>query len=108
MITECLLGLMIVLFLIQHCGFRRVKYSLDRKREDVIMFLRDAKTNNETISRLISENRQLSMEIALLNAVIITKNRALQHVVDSCVHPDTAVRAVMVDLEPIRKALELK
>lgn len=30
---------------------------------------------------------------------------ALKHVIDSCVHPDIAHRAVMVELAPIRKAL---
>lgn len=31
---------------------------------------------------------------------------ALKGVVNSCVHPDTAFRAVMVELSPIRKALK--
>lgn len=35
-----------------------------------------------------------------------TLKNALKGVVDSCVHPDTAFRAVMVDLAPIRKALK--
>lgn len=31
---------------------------------------------------------------------------ALEHVINSCVHPKIAMRAVMVDLEPIRSALK--
>jgi hypothetical protein len=32
---------------------------------------------------------------------------ALKGVINGCVHPDIAVRAVMVDLKPIRKAIEI-
>ena len=30
----------------------------------------------------------------------------LENIINGCVHPDVAVRAVMVDLTPIRKALK--
>ena len=32
--------------------------------------------------------------------------KTLQEIIDSCVHPDTAHRAVMVNLTPIRETLK--
>jgi hypothetical protein len=37
------------------------------------------------------------------NAILIT---SLQGIIDSCVHPTIAVRAVMVNLAPIREAIK--
>jgi hypothetical protein len=33
-------------------------------------------------------------------------SNVLQGIIDGCVHPDTAFRAVMVDLKPIKKVLK--
>ena len=48
---------------------------------------------SQEIQRLRDENKKM--------------RAALQHVLNSCVHPETAVRAVMVDLKPIREALKI-
>jgi len=36
----------------------------------------------------------------------IAMKSALEHVINSCVHPEIAHRAVLVELGPIRKALK--
>ena len=46
----------------------------------------------DSFNALIKQNEELT--------------KALQGVINECVHPDIAVRAVMVDLAPIRKVLK--
>jgi hypothetical protein len=45
-------------------------------------------------------------EIEKLREVNKELIQVLKGIIDGCVHPNVAVRAVMVDLKPIRKILE--
>jgi len=47
-------------------------------------------------------------EIARLKRAIIKKDAAFQRVIDSTMHPDIALRAVLVPLNPVREALQYK
>ena len=44
-------------------------------------------------------------EIEQLKLENVEMRKILQSIIDGCVHPDIAVRAVFVELEPIRKVL---
>lgn len=55
----------------------------------------------------MNELEQMRAERDAAIAACNAKHAALLAVLNSCVHPDTAVRAVLVDLKPIRKALKI-
>ena len=44
-------------------------------------------------------------EIEQVKLENVELRKILQSIIDGCVHPDIAVRAVFVELEPIRKVL---
>jgi len=51
------------------------------------------------------EQDELCLENSTLKARVIELKQVLQNIIDGCVHPETAKRAIMVDLAPIRKVL---